>query len=136
MAGPGISKSLYGERLASIADGLVVAVAVSLPWSTSATAILAVLWIVTLIPTLHWVDIRRELAMPAGGLPVLLVGLGIVGMLWADVSLVERWKGLDSFFKLLAIPFLLAQFPRSDRGHLVVSRYLFPSLPLLLPPPT
>ena len=132
MAGLAITKSLSRGRLASIADGLVVAVAVSLPWSTSATAILAVLWIVTLIPTLHWVDIRRELAMPAGGLPVLLVGLGIVGMLWADVSLVERWKGLDSFFKLLAIPFLLAQFRRSDRGNWVFAGYLFSCMALLV----
>ena len=60
-------------KLAGIADGLVVAVAVSLPWSTSATAILVVIWLFALIPTLAWADARRELATAAGGLPVLLV---------------------------------------------------------------
>ena len=57
---------------ARIADGLAVAVAVSLPWSTSATSILVVLWLLALIPTLDWANVRRELLTPAGGLPVLL----------------------------------------------------------------
>ena len=69
-----------------IADCLAVAVAVSLPWSTSATGILLVLWLLALIPTLDWDDLRRELVTPAGGLPVLLVLLGVLGMAWADVS--------------------------------------------------
>jgi O-antigen ligase len=132
--------------LAQIADGLAVAVAVSLPWSTSATAILIVLWLLALIPTLDWNDVRRELVTPAGGLPVLLVLLGALGILWADVTLLERWKGLDSFFKLLAIPLLLVQFRCSERGLWVFGGYLlsctvlwavstivfvFPALPLL-----
>ena len=131
MAGFPIAKSFSQERLAFVADGLSVAVAVSLPWSTSATAIFAVLWLVALAPTFHWVDIRRELATPAGGLPVLLVGLGIAGMFWADVSLAERWKGLDSFFKLLAIPLLLAHFRRSNRGDWVFAGYLLSCVVLL-----
>ena len=57
-------------RLARLADWLAVAVAASLPWSTSATGILVALWLLALIPTLNWDDIRRELATPAGGLPV------------------------------------------------------------------
>jgi O-antigen ligase len=111
-------------RLAQIADGLAVAMAASLPWSTSATGILIVLWLLALIPTLDWSDVRRELATPAGGLPVLLVLLGALGMLWADVSLLERWKGLDSFFKLLTIPLLLVQFRRSERGLWVFGGFL------------
>jgi O-antigen ligase len=112
------------QRLSRIADGLVVAIAVSLPWSTSATGILVVLWLLALLPTCEPGEIRRELATPAGALPVLLVALGVVGMLWADVGLVERFKGLDSFFKLLAIPLLLVQFRRSDRGLWVFGGYL------------
>jgi O-antigen ligase len=111
-------------RLAQIADGLVMAVAASLPWSTSASAILIVLWLLTLIPTLDWNDVRRKLATPAGGLPVLLVLLGALGMLWADVGLFERWKGLDSFLKLLVIPLLLVQFRHSERGLWVFGSYL------------
>jgi O-antigen ligase len=120
------------HRLSRIADGLVVAIAVSLPWSTSATGILVVLWLLALLPTCEPSEIRRELATPAGALPVLLVALGIVGMLWADVGLVERFKGLDSFFKLIAIPLLLVQFRRTDRGLWVFCGYLAGCTALLL----
>jgi len=58
-------------------------VAVSLPWSTSATGILLVLLLLALIPTLDWDGLRRELVTAAGGLPVLLVALGVLGMAWA-----------------------------------------------------
>ena len=74
----GFSKGFTQEKFASIADGLVVALAVSLPWSTSATSILAVFWLLALIPTLRWADIRREVSALAGGLPVLLVMLASI----------------------------------------------------------
>ena len=61
---------------ARVADGLAVALAVSLPWSTSATGILAVLWLLVLVPTLDRAALRRVLTTPAGGLPVLLWALG------------------------------------------------------------
>lgn len=120
------------KKLERIADMLVVAVAVSLPWSTSATAILAVLWLLALLPTLRWADISRELATPAGGLPVLLVLLGLAGMAWADVTLIEKWKGIDSFVKLLTIPLLFAQFRRSDKGAWVFAGYLISCAVLLV----
>ena len=66
------------------------------------------------------------------GLPVLLFALGLLGMLWADVTLLERWKGLDSFFKLLAIPLLLVQFRRSSHAHWVFAGYLFSCIALLI----
>ena len=105
------------KKLATWADILAVAIAVSLPWSTSATAVLVGAWFFTLVPVLRWDELRRDILTPAGGLPVLLVLLGVAGMLWADVTLLERWKGLDSFLKLLAIPLLLVQFRRSERGN-------------------
>jgi O-antigen ligase len=132
MSGVTILNRFDRTRLARLADGLAVAVAVSLPWSTSATGILLVLWALALIPTLNWADIRRELVTPAGGLPVLLFLLGTLGMLWADVPLLERWKGLDSFFKLLVIPLLLAQFRRSDRGSWVFAGYLLSCIVLMV----
>jgi O-antigen ligase len=119
-------------RLTRAADALVVAVAVSLPWSTSATGILVVLWLLALIPTLDWADLRRELATAAGGLPVLLVILGALGMLWADVAWIERWHGLESFFKLLAIPLLLVQCRRSDPGLRVFGGYFLSCIVLLI----
>ena len=112
------------ERLARIADGLVVALAVSLPWSTSATGILAAVWLLVLIPTLDPAALRRELATPAGALPVALWGLAVIGMLWADVPLSERLAGLGSFHKLLVIPLLMVQFRRSERGSWVLFGFL------------
>ena len=120
------------KKLATWADILAVAIAVSLPWSTSATAILVGAWFFTLVPVLRWDELRRDILTPAGGLPVLLVLLGVVGMLWADVTLLERWKGLDSFLKLLAIPLLLVQFHRSERGTWVFAGYLFSCIALLI----
>jgi O-antigen ligase len=132
MAGPVTANNAISAKLEPLADGFIAAAAVSLPWSTSATAIFMVLWFLALIPTLSWVDIRRELATPAGGLPALLFALGLLGMLWADVTLLERWKGLDSFFKLLAIPLLFVQFRRSARSHWVFAGYLFSCIALLI----
>lgn len=119
-------------KLTRLADGLAAATAISLPWSTSAVSILMGLWLVTLIPTLDWASLRRTLLTPAGGLPVLFVLLGLAGMLWADVSLHERWKGFESFLKLIAIPFLLIQFSRSERGEWVFGGYVASCLVLLV----
>ena len=132
MAGLSIASGIDQAKLTRLADGLIVAVAVSLPWSTSATAILVVLWLFALIPTLHWPDIRHELMAPAGGLPVLLVAIGLAGMLWADVTFVERWKGFESFLKLLVIPLLFVQYRRSDRGEWVFAGYLLSCVALLV----
>jgi len=120
------------KKLATWADVLAVAIAVSLPWSTSATGILVGLWFFTLVPVIRWDELRREILTPAGGLPVLLVLLGVAGMLWADVTVLERWKGLDSFLKLLAIPLLLVQFQRSERGAWIFAGYLFSCIALLV----
>ena len=126
---------IHHDRLSRLADFLVIAIAVSLPWSTSATSILAVLWLVALVPSIDWRDLRRNLATPAGALPVLLAALGAAGMLWGDVSLSERWNGIDSFLKLLALPLLLTQFRRSGRGEDVFGAYLVSCVVLLFVPP-
>jgi O-antigen ligase len=119
------------ERVARIADGLVAAVAVSLPWSTSATSILIVLWLIALVPTLDAASVRREVMSPAGGLPLLLWALGVAGMLWADVSFKERIAGLTGFHKLLLVPLLLAQFRRSGRAQWAFLGFLASSVLLL-----
>ena len=132
MAGLSIASPIAWAKLVRISDGLMVAVAVSLPWSTSATGILLVLWLLALFPTLKWSDVRGELMAPAGGLPVLLFLLGVLGMTWADVTLLERWKGLDGFCKLLVIPLLMVQFRRSDNGKQVFIGFLFACVALLI----
>src|SRR6185312_5107503 len=131
MADISTAPGTHHDRLSRLADFLAIAIAVSLPWSTSATSILVVLWLVALVPSLEWHDLRRVLATPAGGLPVLLAGLGAAGMLWGDVSLTERWNGIDSFLKLLALPLLLTQFRRSGHGVDVFGGYLASCVVLL-----
>jgi hypothetical protein len=118
--------------LVTIADWAAVGAAVSLPWSTSATAILIVLWLLAYIAMFDVAAVRRELGGLAGGLPVLLWGLAALGMLWADVSWQERFGGLGGFNKLLVIPLLLAHFRRSERGSRVLLGFLASATLLLL----
>ena len=135
------ARALDRQGLEQLADWLAVGVAVSLPWSTSATGILVVLWLLAVLPTLDIAAVRRELVSAAGGLPVLFCALAALGMLWADVSWHERLGGFDSFHRFLAIPLLLAQFRRSEHGFRVlfgfflsVSAVLFCSWALVLFP--
>ena len=115
-----------------LADWAAVAVAVALPWSTSAVGIAIAVWLVVLLPTLGAASIKRELATAAGGLPVVLWCLGVIGMPWADVSWHDRFAGLDSFHRLLAIPLLLAQFRHSENGVWVILGFFISSITVLL----
>ena len=119
-------------RMERIADGLAAATAASLPWSTTATAILVVAWLLALFPTLDVAAVRREIVTAAGGTPLILVGLVVLGTLWADVSLRERLWGIDGYLKLLCIPLLLAQYRRSPNGTWVVFSFFAASLALLV----
>jgi hypothetical protein len=106
------------EKWAWCADRLAVAVAVALPWSTSATIILIASWLVTRIPMRDFAAVQREIVTPAGGLPVALCAAGMLGLLWSDAPLAERINGLSSYYKLLAIPLLLAQFRCFEPGNI------------------
>ena len=123
--------TLDRARLAAIADGLAVAVAVSLPWSTSATSILVALWALALAPTLAPRALGAALKTAAGGLPVALFAFGVIGVAWADVPWSARLEGAISFLKLLVIPLLLAQFQGSDRGRAVLVGFLVSATALL-----
>jgi O-antigen ligase len=114
------AKAFDRRALEPAADWLAVAVAVSLPWSTTATSILIILWLIAVLPTLDVAAVKRELLTPAGGLPVALWALGGLGLFWADVSWSERIAGYSSFYRFLAIPLLLAQFRRSEQGMRVL----------------
>jgi hypothetical protein len=116
---------LFGRAwLWRAADWLAVATAASLPWSTSATSILVVLWLIVLLPAIDWRRLAGERWTAASVLPVALVVLGVAGMGWADVSFAERAKGVEPFLKLLLIPLLFLQFRRSERGWFVFYAYL------------
>jgi len=127
-----MNENARAPRLVQIADGLATAVAVSLPWSTSATSILIALWLIALVPTLDASSVRREVLSAAGGLPLLLWALGALGMLWADVSWSDRIAGLSGFHKLLFIPLLLAQFRRSGHAKWAILGFLASSIVLLV----
>jgi hypothetical protein len=115
-----------------LADGLAAAVAIALPWSTTAASICIVAWLVVLLPTLNVAAIRRETVTAAGGLPVLLWCLGAVGMLWASVDWSARLGGLDGFNRLLMIPLLFAQYRRSTHGYWVIWGFLVSSVLVLI----
>ena len=132
MLGGPIAARFDQARLAVFADWVVVALAVSLPWSTSATSILVVVWLILFVPTLTWPDTRRVLTTTVGGLPVLLVLLGALGMAWAKVPLFDRLGGLDGFLKLLVLPLLMMRFTRSDRALWVFGGYVAACVVLLL----
>jgi hypothetical protein len=97
--------------------------AASLPWSTTGVAIFMVIWFIVLLPTLD-LAFLRFLGRPACLLPVAFFALALVGMLWADGPLSVRLLGLTPVTKLLAIPFLLYHFQRSQRGHWVLIAFL------------
>ena len=119
------------RRLLPLADWLAVGVAMSLPWSTSATSILIALWLVAVLAALNTGAIRRAIANPAGYFPILLWLFAALGMLWADVTWGERFRGLDGFDRLLAIPLLLAQFRGSARGAFVLYGFLVSAMCVL-----
>jgi O-antigen ligase len=125
------STVLDRKALVLAADWLAVGVAVSLPWSTSATGIFIALWLVAALATLDVAAVRRELLSAAGGLPVLLWLLAVVGMSWAGVSWSARYGGLSGFNRLLVIPLVLAHFRKSDRGMWVLYGYLAAALCVL-----
>src|SRR6185437_7511842 len=92
------------SRMRAVADVVAILLAISLPWSTSATGILAAVYLLVALPVLRADSLATLRAMPAAWLPIALVGLGLLGMLWADVSLHERIGGLNPFAKLLVVP--------------------------------
>jgi len=127
-----ISRAFDRARLNLAADWLAVGAVAAMPWSTSISQILIVVWLVALIPTLEVAALRHEVQSLAGGLPVLLWLLGLIGMLWADIPWAERFAGLGGFNKLLLIPLVLAQFRRSGRGRMVLYGFLGSCAALLI----
>jgi O-antigen ligase len=130
----GFSRFAQFDRssLMKLADLAAIAVAVALPWSTSAVGVAIAAWLLILLPSLDGDSVKRALANPAGGSAVVLWCLGVIGMLWADVSWHDRFAGLDSFHRLLAIPLLLAQFCRTGNGIWVACGFFISSIVLLI----
>jgi O-antigen ligase len=119
------------DSLMKTADMMVIFLALVLPWSTSATVILLCLWFLTLLPTIEPREFVEEMKRPASYLPVALFVLAALGMVWADVPFKERLKGVDSYLKLLTIPFFMIHFRRSDRAIHALGAFLFAGALLL-----
>jgi O-antigen ligase len=119
-----MGRLLARSHLEECADWFAVAIAIVLPWSTTLTAVFIVLWIVSLIGSWDIPKRVHERWMLAGQLPVVLWALALIGMLWATVPLGERVDGLNSFHRLVAIPFLAVQFRDSRRGIWVLVGFL------------
>jgi len=107
-------------------------VAACIPWSTTAVAVFMVIWFIVLLPTIEPRAFLNNLRRPACWLPLAFFALAVVGMLWADGPWWTRLVGLDPVAKLLAIPFLLYHYGRSQRGHWVFLAFLCSCVVLLL----
>ena len=105
-------------------DVLAVLVAAVLPWSTSGVAIFMVLWFLALIPTLDPRALLRSLMRPASALPLAFFALAVAGTLWSDSPWPARLHGINPVAKLLAVPFLLYHFERSQRGIWIFAAFL------------
>lgn len=105
-------------------DVLAVMTAASLPWSTSATSVLVVLWVIVVVPSIDWEAFVLDLARSACALPVLFVALAVLGTLWTDGPWAVRLHGIKPMAKLLLIPFLLYHFQRTQRGSWVLNAFL------------
>lgn len=119
-------------RLLAAADWIAGGIVLSLPWSTSATSILILAWLLVVVPSLEQRQLKQHLVEPAAFLPVVLWLLVLLGMFWSHNAWSEKLEGLRSFHKLLVIPLLMIHFSRSENGPKVLSAFLVSSLILLI----
>jgi O-antigen ligase len=105
-------------------DLLAVLIAISLPWSTSATAILVILWMIALVWTLEARPFLASLKRPISVLPIALFALALIGTLWSDAAWSARLYAVTPTVKLLVLPLLLYHFERSPRGGWVFAAFL------------
>jgi O-antigen ligase len=96
----------------------------SLPWSTTAVSIFMVLWMLVVLPTIHWPAFFESLRAPASLLPLAFLALAFAGLFWTEDSWATGIQGVVPVTKLLAVPLLLYHYERSQRGHWVLFAFL------------
>lgn len=121
---PPIEGFPFRERLVRLADGLAIVVAVTLPWSVTASSIAIVLWLLAVLPIIDWLALRRSLMLPAVALPVLLGLLAAIAIAWSGAAAADQFGSFKIFARLAIIALLIAQFQRSDRGFWVVGGFV------------
>jgi O-antigen ligase len=105
-------------------DVFLILVALSLPWSTSLTAIFVVAAVVTMAPFFDAKAFLEILKRPIAFLPVALFVLALAGTLWSEAPWGERLYSAGPAAKLLTMPLLFYHFERSARGVRVVTAFL------------
>ena len=113
-------------------DIVAALIAFSLPWSTSLVGIFAIVWLVTLAPTLDFKLFLLSLKRPVCALPIALFLLALGGTLWSDAPWGARSYALSPVTKLLVLPLLLYHFERSTRGMWVFVAFLVSCVLLMI----
>lgn len=98
--------------------------AVSLPWSTSLTAIFNAAFLVCMVPFLDVRAFLKSLTRLICAAPIALFLLALIGTLWSDAAWGARLYAVAPTVKLLVLPVLLYHFERSPRGHWVFIAFL------------
>jgi len=115
-----------------LADLLMVLTAGALPWSTTLTSVLMLVWLVMVIPTIDWDELIRSLALPACALPLALFALADIGVLWSDAPWEAGVRAINPMSKLLLIPFLFHHYRRSERAGWVFVGFFVSSMLLTM----
>jgi O-antigen ligase len=113
-------------------DIIAVLLALSLPWSTSLVGIFAVVFVLTLAPTIEWRAFLDELRRPVSALPIALFALAVVGTLWSDAPWGTRSYAIGPLAKFLVLPLLIYHFERSARGMWVFWAFLISCVLMML----
>jgi O-antigen ligase len=113
-------------------DIVAALIAFSLPWSTSLVGIFAIVWLVTLAPTLDFKLFLQSLKRPVCALPIALFLLALGGTLWSDAPWGARSYALSPVTKLLVLPLLFYHFERSSRGMWVFVAFLVSCVLLMM----
>ncbi|NPV24152.1 O-antigen ligase domain-containing protein [Bradyrhizobium aeschynomenes] len=129
---PAAASWVDSPRYLRLADTLVVLTAVALPWSTTLTGALMLVWLAVIVPTIDWDELIRSLALPACALPLALFVLADVGVLWSDAPWEAGLQAINPVSKLLLLPFLFHHFRRSERAAWVFVGFLASSAVLMM----
>jgi O-antigen ligase len=113
-------------------DIVAVLIALTLPWSTSLVGIFAVVFVLTVAPTIEWRAFLDSLRRPVSALPIALFALAVVGTLWSDAPWGARGFAIGPLAKFLVLPLLVYHFERSARGTWVFTAFLVSCVLMML----